>query len=108
MNLGYEIYAVDFDQTLAFGQWPLAEQPNTKLISKLLSLQAGGDKIILWTCRTGDRLSAAIKLCNDNSLYFDAINENLPEVLAMYDNVDSRKITADYYIDDKSLLPDYV
>lgn len=60
------------------------------------------------TCRTGDRLRAAIKLCNDNSLYFDAINENLPEVLAMYDNVDSRKITADYYIDDKSLLPDYV
>lgn len=24
----------------------------------------------------------------------------------MYKNVDSRKITADYYIDDKSLLPD--
>lgn len=108
MKLGYEIYAVDFDQTLAFGKWPLAEQPNTSLINKLISLQTGGDKIILWTCRTGDRLDAAVELCNDNGLHFDAINENLSEVLAMYDNVDSRKITADYYIDDKSLLPDYV
>lgn len=108
MKLVYEIYAVDFDQTLAFGQWPLAEQPNTKLINKLIALQEDGNKIILWTCRTGERLKDAIKLCSDNGLYFDAINENLPEVLAMYDNIDSRKITADYYIDDNSLLPDYV
>lgn len=107
MKLEYKIYAVDFDQTLAFGKWPLAEQPNTELINKLITLQSKGDKLILWTCRTGDRLKSAIKLCTDNGLHFDAINENLPDVLAMYDNVDSRKITADYYIDDKSVLPDF-
>lgn len=75
MKLEYEIYAVDFDQTLAFGSWPLAEQPNTNLINKLVSLQAEGDKIILWTCRTGDRLDAAIKLCSNNGLHFDAIKK---------------------------------
>lgn len=106
MKLDYKIYAVDFDQTLAFGGWPLAEQPNLKLINQLINLQSEGDKIILWTCRTGERLKIAIDLCERNGLEFDAINENLPEVLKMYDNIDSRKITADYYIDDKSLLPD--
>lgn len=106
MKLDYEIYAVDFDQTLAFGEWPLAEKPNAALIALLVGVQEKGNKIILWTCRTGERLDAAVKLCNDNGLYFDAVNENLPEVLAMYENVDSRKITADYYIDDKGVLPD--
>ena len=104
MRLDFKIYAVDFDQTLAFGTWPSAENPNYDLIDKLNNLQKEGNKIILWTCRTGSRLEAAVKLCSDNGLEFDAINENLPEVLAMYDNEDSRKITADYYIDDKSLV----
>lgn len=106
MKPDYKIYAVDFDQTLAFGKWPLAEEPNLKLISQLINLQADGDKIILWTCRTGEPLKIAIDLCKHYGLEFDAINENLSEVLEMYENVDSRKITAYYYIDDKSLLPD--
>ena len=53
MKLDYEIYAVDFDQTLAFGEWPLAEKPNVALIELLVSVQEKGNKVILWTCRTG-------------------------------------------------------
>ena len=34
---------------------------------------------------------------------FDAVNENLPERIALYNN-DCRKIGADYYIDDKNLF----
>jgi hypothetical protein len=37
-------------------------------------------------------------------LEFDAINDNLPEIVEMYGN-NSRKITCDYYIDDKAVLP---
>ena len=32
---------------------------------------------------------------------FDAVNENLPEVLELFGGRDSRKITADEYIDDR-------
>lgn len=103
MESNYKIYAVDFDQTLAFGSYPIAEKPNVMLMHKLTGLQKEGNKIILWTCRNGKPLEDAIKLCLDCGLEFDAVNENLPEILAMYDNKDSRKITADYYIDDKAI-----
>ena len=35
---------------------------------------------------------------------YDAVNDNLPEVIEIYGN-NSRKITCDYYIDDKAVLP---
>jgi len=35
-------------------------------------------------------------------LEFDAVNANLPEMNALYGN-DSRKIGADFYIDDKAV-----
>ena len=34
--------------------------------------------------------------------FFDAVNDNLPEVIALYGS-NSRKITCDYYIDDRAL-----
>lgn len=36
---------------------------------------------------------------------FDAVNENLPEILNKYHQRDSRKITYDYLIDDRNLTP---
>lgn len=101
MEINYKIYAVDFDQTLAFGSYPSAEKPNITLMRKLIEIQKEGNKIILWTCRNGKPLEDAVKLCSHYGLDFDAVNENLPEVLVMYGNKDSRKITADYYIDDR-------
>ena len=41
------------------------------------------------------------------TLTFDAVNDNLPEIIEMYGN-NSRKITCDYYIDDKAILPETV
>lgn len=41
------------------------------------------------------------------ALTFDAVNDNLPEIIEMYGNT-SRKITCDYYIDDKAILPETV
>lgn len=59
------------------------------------------------TCRIGEALSNAVAWCRDYSLEFDAINDNLPEIVEFYGS-NSRKITCDWYIDDRSLLPNDV
>lgn len=104
---GYKIYAVDFDKTLSMAKWPDVGDPNLELISYLKSKQAAGDKVILNSCRVGEALEKAISFCASYGLVFDAINENLPEVVEKFGN-DSRKISADYYIDDKAVSPDEI
>ena len=46
-------------------------------------------------------MDAAIDFCAQHGLHFDAVNDNLPEIVARYGS-NSRKITCDYYIDDRS------
>ena len=58
-------------------------------------------KVILWTCRRDDLLTEAVTFCKEYGLKFDAINENLPEVIEWMHG-DSRKIYADWYIDDRN------
>ena len=103
-ELNAQIIAVDFDGTLCSECFPAIGTPNTPLIYALREQKRLGKKIILWTCRAGERLSEAVDWCSQHGLSFDAINENLPEIIELYGN-DSRKITADIYIDDKSALP---
>lgn len=98
------IIAVDFDGTLCHGNWPDIREPNIRLINKLLKLQRKGYKIILWTCREGEPLHQAIEWCKDFNLVFNAINDNLPEIKELYGN-NSRKISCDIYIDDRSYIP---
>lgn len=96
-----KIIAVDFDGTLCENKWPEIGEANTELITYLKKQKEAGVKIILWTCRTWSLLKDAISWCRTQGLYFDAVNENLPEVIKRMDG-DSRKIFADEYIDDKS------
>ena len=96
------VFAVDFDGTLSFGQWPECGPANTGLIEFLKQRKTGGDKLILWTCREGSDLSAAVDWCSNKGLTFDAVNDNLPEVIEMYGG-NSRKVSCDFYIDDRSL-----
>lgn len=101
----YKIIAVDFDGTLCYSDWPALGDPNVRLISYLRNWRDQGNKLILWTCRAGEALEDAIRWCHEQQLEFDAINDNLPEIVEMYGN-NSRKITCDYYIDDRALLPE--
>jgi len=101
----YKVCAVDFDGTLCNSQWPGLGEPNMALIQKLLAWKKKGNKLILWTCRAGQALADAVEWCKEYGLEFDAINDNLPELVAHYGN-NSRKISADIYIDDRSTLPD--
>lgn len=102
MSRKYTIYAVDFDGTLCESVWPGIGNPNMKLINHLIKRREQGNKIILWTCREGERLQKAIEWCADFGLGFDAVNENLPEMIEFYGN-DCRKIGADVFIDDKAV-----
>lgn len=98
----YTIYAVDFDGTLCESVFPGIGNPNIALISHLIKRRKQGNKIILWTCRVGDRLHEAVEWCKVYGLEFDAINENLPEMIEQWGN-ESRKVFADVYIDDKAV-----
>lgn len=96
------IYAVDFDGTLCESQWPGIGKPNKKLIEHLIDRRKHGAKVILWTCRVNERLQEAVDWCKEHGLEFDAVNDNLPELIEKYGN-NSRKIRADCYIDDLSV-----
>lgn len=94
------IIAVDFDGTLDESRWPGCGPPNTQLFEWLKLHRQNGDKVILWTCREGDRLDEAIRYCNEQGLYFDAVNASIEAAVIQYGS-DSRKVYADLYIDDK-------
>jgi len=98
------IFAIDFDNTIAYTEFPVIIAPINSMITFIQQARIGGHKVILNTCRTGKNLDNAVAYCKTFGLEFDAVNENVPELIAMYEN-DSRKISADYYIDDKNLHP---
>lgn len=102
LNRKYTIYAVDFDGTLCESVFPGIGNPNMALISHLIKRKNQGNKIILWTCRIDERLKEAVEWCKSYGLEFDAVNENLPEMVERWGG-ESRKIFADVYIDDRSV-----
>lgn len=73
-----------------------------RIIRALRERQKDGAKLILWTCREDAPLAEAVGWCKAHGLRFDAVNANLPERIAQYGG-DSRKVSADLYLDDKAL-----
>lgn len=96
-----DIIAVDFDGTLCENQWPEIGLPNTKLIKELIYRRKKGDKLILWTNRVDDKLENAVNWCKEQGLEFDAINDNLPEIVESFGS-NCRKVFANIYIDDRA------
>lgn len=99
-----KIIAVDFDGTLAVTQFPTIVEPKWNEIAICKALKKQGCILILWTCRCGEDLTAAVEWCREHGLEFDYINENVPENVEKWGN-DSRKIFAHEYIDDKATNP---
>jgi hypothetical protein len=97
------VIAVDFDGTLCDFKWPGIGKPHWPIIHELIRRQADGDRIILWTCREGERLEEAVSWCLNHGLKFNAINSNVPERIEQYGD-DPRKLSADEYWDDKAVL----
>lgn len=95
------IVAVDFDGTLCSNKYPFIENPNLALIGFIK--KHFNDYIwILWTCRHDRQLEYAVEyLRKEHGLLFDCINQNVPWLIEEYG--DCRKVSADYYIDDRNV-----
>ena len=100
-----KIIAIDFDNTLFNTDWPDILEPIWEVIERAKEEQRNGAKLILWTCRCDKYLDEAVEACRLVGLIFDAVNENLPESIEMFDGSESRKVSANEYWDDLSWNP---
>lgn len=98
------IIAIDFDNTLFKTEWPDIVEPIWPTIQMAQKKKDEGCKLILWTCRHDERLKEAVAACREVGLEFDAVNENLPEIIEEFGG-DTRKIFANEYWDDLSWNP---
>ena len=103
--MGSKVIAIDFDGCICENAWPSIGKPNWMVIMQALSEKSNGAKLILWTCREGERLKEAIKACADWGLSFDAVNDNLESAKAEWDN-NPRKVAATEYWDDRAVKMD--
>ncbi len=102
------IIAVDFDGTIVTHEYPKIGKELPFAIDTLKRLQQKPDyQLIMWTVREGKELEEAVEFCRERGLEFYAVNRNYPEELT--DQLDSRKLQADLFIDDRNLggLPDW-
>ena len=75
-------------------------QPGTERISPGIETQWQQTHSLDLPCRR-----SSVEWCREQNLEFDAVNDNLPEIIEYYGH-NSRKILCDYYIDDRMLLPE--
>lgn len=97
------VIAIDFDGTIVEESYPLLGKLRKGAKKYINKLHDDGHTIIINTCRSGVHQQAAFKFLVGLDVAFDLINENHPSVVSQYNN-DSRKISADLYIDDKNLV----
>jgi hydroxymethylpyrimidine pyrophosphatase-like HAD family hydrolase len=100
--MNHEIIAVDFDGCIVEQDYPGIGMPVQATVDAIKAAQGAGAKVVLWTCRQGLYLDLALAFCEQQGIRFDAVNENLPEVIEFFGG-DSRKIYADQYWDDKAV-----
>ena len=99
-----KIIAVDFDGTLCHNEWPNIGEPHYDVINYVLKEQKKGANLILWTNRNGEQLEKAVAWCLQYGIVFDAVNENLPEIISLFGG-DTRKVFANEYLDDRAVNP---
>lgn len=100
------IIAVDFDETLMFtdyDNWPTVKSANTDIINAVNKLYQEGFIIAIWTCRSTELdVKVAKAALKKYDVMYDLFNENAKYRIDAFSN-DSRKISADKYVDDKSV-----
>lgn len=101
--------AVDFDGTIVEHRYPEIGQEIPFAIETLKMLIKDRHRLILWTVREGEKLREAVEWCRQRGVEFYAINRDYPEETTANNQHFSRKIKADYFIDDSNLggLPDW-
>lgn len=97
------ILAIDFDNTItSSNSYPHIEGLKPFAQKYIDKLAREGYYIIIWTCRSGEAQELAKQFLIDNAIVFHQINQHHPTLVEFYRN-DTRKISADIYIDDKGL-----
>jgi hypothetical protein len=86
--------AVDFDGTLVENRFPGIGPPVPGAVQTLRAATARGDRLILWTCRTGRTLQDAVAWCRKHGLTLAGVNAD-PK------RKGGPKLYADLYLDDK-------
>ena len=96
------IIVIDFDGTIVRDKYPFIGEVYHNAPQVIARLRLKGHKVIINTCRSGRFEEEAKIVLQRAGIAYDAINENLPEVIEQYHS-DTRKISGDVYIDDKNL-----
>lgn len=102
------ILAIDFDDTIAYSNFPDIVSPvkgSKKYINRLID---DDWYIIINTCRCDDNidvkpLTMAKTWLHNNNIGYHKLNEHNDHLIKIYGN-DTRKIAADFYIDDKNIF----
>ena len=95
------LIAVDFDGTIVEDAYPKIGKPKLFAFETLKRLEQDGHRLILWTYRSGRKLDEAVTFCKENGIVFYAVNNSFPE--EVFEGKVSRKINADYFIDDRNI-----
>ena len=97
------IISIDFDGTIVNGDtYPQIGTLQLLADEVIRGWKKDGQVIIVNSCRTGRFEGMAVDFLIENDIPFDYFNCNLPAQIEHY-MMDSRKISADVYIDDKQL-----
>ena len=101
--------AVDFDGTIVEHAYPEIGRERPFATETLRMLIADHHKLILWSCREGELLKAAVDWCRERGIEFYAVNKDYPEEKVEFNNHFSRKLKVDLFIDDRNIggLPDW-
>lgn len=101
--------AVDFDGTIVEHRYPEIGKELPFATETLRTLIKEHHRLILWSVREGKLLQDAIDWCHEHGVDFWAVNRDYPEEEENKNNHFSRKIKADYFIDDRNIggLPDW-
>jgi hydroxymethylpyrimidine pyrophosphatase-like HAD family hydrolase len=92
------VIAIDFDGTITDKNiFPKVGEFKEHAIDAIRNLQSHGHKVVLWTCREGDYLDAARIALEYEGLFLNGYNYSPYQL-------QSRKIVADVYIDDKNVF----
>ena len=103
------IIAVDFDGTIVEHKYPEIGQEVPFAIDTLKMLIKDQHRFILWSVREGALLDEAVEWCRARGVEFYAVNKDYPEEEKEKNNHFSRKLKADFFIDDRNVggLPEW-
>lgn len=98
------IVAIDFDGTIVEDKFPEIGELKPGAVEAINALYKAGYTIIIWTCRTGINKARSVEFLAKQGIKWHYINEGSKANVKAYGGVDTRKVFADVYVDDKGLL----